>query len=616
VIVRTKSSFQFPFQKSALRQSVSLLGKRDRSRVFAIVLIQIFSNLLDLLGVALIGVLGALAVNGVQSKPPGNRVGSILRFLGIENFTFQQQVVVIGVSATLVLIGRTIVSVTFTRRTLFFLSRIGADISSELFKKFVSQRLVQIQAISMQEALYIVTVGVSSITVGLIGSLVGLATDLSLLFIMGAGLFVVDPSIAISTVATFGLISGLIYRYLHARARKLGNESALFSVHCNEKIIEVLSSYRELVVRDRRNFYVDEISDFRKKLAANQAESAFMPNISKYIIETVVVLGMLLISASQFLLQDASHAVATLSVFMAAGTRIAPAILRIQQSAIVIKSSLGSAEPTLNLIHRLRDVSVITPNEKNCDFIHKGFQGKITLQDVSVKYPLGSENALDGVNFEISEGSSVAIVGESGAGKTTLADVLLGIVGTVSGRVEISGQIPETAIRSWPGAIGYVPQDVVLTKGTIRQNIGLGFPSEMLTDDRLETPLRLSQLEDFIRELPDGIDTEVGERGTRLSGGQRQRIGIARALFTNPKLLVFDEATSALDGKTEFELTEAISALKGKLTLVTIAHRLSTIRNSDVVLYLDKGKLVAQGTIDQVRAKVPNFDKLAAEMGL
>jgi ABC-type multidrug transport system fused ATPase/permease subunit len=138
----------------------------------------------------------------------------------------------------------------------------------------------------------------------------------------------------------------------------------------------------------------------------------------------------------------------------------------------------------------------------------------------------------------------------------------------------------------------------------------------MLTDDRLETPLRLSQLEDFIRELPDGIDTEVGERGTRLSGGQRQRIGIARALFTNPKLLVFDEATSALDGKTEFELTEAISALKGKLTLVTIAHRLSTIRNSDVVLYLDKGKLVAQGTIDQVRAKVPNFDKLAAEMGL
>lgn len=602
--------------KSPLVQALFLLTGRDRSRVLAIVLIQIFSNLLDLLGVALIGVLGALAVNGVQSKPPGNRVGAVLRFANIDSLTFQHQVIVLGIAATFVLIGRTLISVIFTRRTLFFLSRLGSDMSSELFTKFISQQLIYIQAKSMQETLYIVTAGVSSVTVGILGSLVALATDVSLLSVMAIGLFVVDPSIAVATMLTFGLISGLIYRYLHTRARKLGDESAQFSILCNEKIIEVLGSYRELVVRDRRAFYAEEISELRSKLAANQAESAFMPNISKYVIETVVVLGMLLISASQFLIQDASHAVATLSVFMAAGTRIAPAILRIQQSAITMKSSLGSAEPTLDLIHKLNEVEKIEVNKKVCDFRHEDFFGSTSVQDLSIQYPLSHSKALKNVSFDITPGSSVAIVGPSGAGKTTLADALLGIIEPTSGNINISGKSPETAIKSWPGAVGYVPQDVVLTKGTIRQNIGLGFPPEMLTDDRLETPIKLAQLEKLIEELPNGVDTEVGERGTRLSGGQRQRIGIARALFTNPKLLVFDEATSALDGKTESELTAAVSGLKGKLTLVTIAHRLSTIRNADLVLYLDKGELISQGTIDQVREQVPNFEKLAEEMGL
>jgi ATP-binding cassette, subfamily B, bacterial PglK len=614
--VSREGNGRFEVREFAVFRAVSLLKKRDKSRLGIIVTIQVFSNFLDLLGVALIGVLGALAVNGVQSRPPGDRVSEVLEFLGIGGLTFQNQVVVIGLLATTVLISRTLISVFFTRRTLFFLSNKGAEISSDLFRRFISQRLLEIQSKSTQETLYIVTAGVSSITVGLLGSLISLITDLFLLVIISAGLFIVDPSIAMASILIFGLISLLIYRYLHARARQLGMESASYSVKCNEKIVEVLSSYRELVVRNRRSHYADEVGIFRSKLAANQAESAFMPNISKYIIETVVILGMLVISATQFLMEDASRAVATLSVFMAAGSRIAPAILRIQQCAISIKGALGSAEPTLDLIEELQGIELTTEPKIECDFRHEKFEGSVEFENVSLKYPGSDEFALRDISFSIPAGESIAIVGPSGAGKTSLADVLLGVIEPSKGKVMISGLRPSEAISNWPGAIGYVPQDVVIVSGSIRENIGLGFPPEFLGDSRILESVKYAQLQEFVNDLPLGLDTEVGERGARLSGGQRQRIGIARSLFTHPKLLILDEATSSLDGSTESDVTNAISALAGKLTLITIAHRLSTIRNATQVLYLEDGCLLAQGTLTEVRAKIPTFDKLAADMGL
>jgi ABC-type multidrug transport system fused ATPase/permease subunit len=603
-------------QSSATFRAFGLLKNRDKKRLGLIVGTQVLSNILDLIGVALIGVLGALAVNGVQSRPPGDRVTMVLKFLKINELAFQNQVVVIGVSATFILISRTLVSVLFTRKTLFFLSRKGAEISSDLFSRIVSQPLVSIQSKSTQETLYIVTAGVSSITVGLLGSLVSLTTDFFLLIFLGVGLLLVDINIAIASLVTFGLISALIYKYLHARARELGAESAEFSVLCNEKIVEVLSSYRELFVRNRRFYYANEISDYRMKLASNQAESAFMPNISKYIIETVVVLGMLLISASQFVMQDASHAVATLSVFMAAGSRIAPAILRIQQCAISVKGALGSAEPTLELIEKLSANPTQVTEPINGDFSHSGFVAEIQFENVCFKYPGSDTYALHDITFKIPAGGSVAIVGPSGAGKTTLADVMLGVIEPTSGKVTISDSSPQKAIETWPGAIGYVPQDVVVNRGSVRENIGLGFPSSQILDSLLTDPIKLAQLESLIETFPLGVDTEVGERGTKLSGGQRQRIGIARSLFTKPKLLILDEATSSLDGSTEADFTGAISELTGNLTLVTIAHRLSTIRQASHVIYLSNGKLLAQGSIKEVRMKVPEFEKLAKEMGL
>jgi ABC-type multidrug transport system fused ATPase/permease subunit len=570
----------------------------------------------DLIGIALIGVLGSLAVSGVESHQPGNRVTAVLRVLHIEKLQFQTQALILGIAATTILITRTMISITFTRRILFFLSRRGALISSQLVSKFLSQSLLEIQKKTNQEFIYSVSNGVYAITLGIIGTTVSLISDTSLLLIMAVGLFVVDPTIAASTAGIFGVIGYAMYKLMHKKAQTLGRREAQLNVESNEKVAEVLNSYRESVVRNRREYYATQIGALRLNLADTLAEVSFMPNISKYVIETTVVLGALLISGIQFAVQDATHAVATLSIFLAAGTRIAPAVLRVQQGSIVIKGSLGASEPTLNLIDQLKDVALLEKSPLRPEFDHPEFRASVNILDLSFTYPGNSTPTLTDINLEILEGQSVAIVGSSGAGKTTLADIILGVLEPKDGSVNISGLKPSQAVAKWSGAISYVPQDVMISNTSIGANVALGYDPETIEPTRIWEALELAQMDTFVASLPDELDTQVGERGSQLSGGQRQRLGIARALFTKPKLLVLDEATSALDGQTEADITNSIQTFKGLVTTVIIAHRLSTVRNADQVIYLENGRIVAKGNFEEVRKAVPDFDKQAKLMGL
>ena len=609
-------NYRTTWTNSVLARAVHVLSRQDRRKVLAVIIIQIALGILDLLGVALIGVLGALAVNGIQSRPAGDRVTQILDFFGIAGAQFQTQAAVLGGVASLVLIFRTACSVFFMRRILFFLSRRGAQISANLISKLLSQSILSIHVRSSQEILYAVTTGVSVITLGILGTIVSLIADLALLSIMAFGLFVVDPTIAISTFVVFSLIGLVMYWTTQRRAHILGEESAQFNVQSNENIMEVLYSYREAVVKNRRNYYSREIGKVRLKLANTAAETAFLPNISKYVIETALVISALGISAIQFLLQDAAHAVATLSVFLAAGTRIAPAVLRVQQSALGVRSSLGAAGPTLNLIDSMKVVTDLEEVTDNVEIEHFGFIPDITIENMSFSYPKKDSEAVRNLNLRVEAGKFVAIVGSSGAGKTTLVDLLLGVLKPDSGKILISGHDPQSTISKWSGAISYVPQDVMISNGTIRENVGLGFPTNVVTDDLVNSALKVAALDEYVKELVENLDTPVGERGVKMSGGQRQRLGIARAMFTKPTLLVLDEATSSLDGETEASVADAIKNLKGKVTVVMIAHRLSTVKNADLVVYMHNGELIAQGTFNEVRDKVPDFDRQAKLMGL
>ena len=601
---------------STIARSVQVLPKSDRPKIVLVVVFQVGLGFLDLVGVAAIGVLGALAVTGVQSIQPGNRVSGVLDTLGLSNLSFQNQIAILGLSAAAILVSRTVLSIVITRRIFFFLSRRGAIISSDLVSKLLSQSLLKVQERTTQDTLYSLTVGVSSITLGVLGTAITLVGDGALLIIMIIALFAVDPTIAITSLLFFVALGFILYRTMNVKAHKLGYLNSEIAILSNEKIIEVLDSYRESVVRNRRDYYSREIRKLRLKLADVLAELQFMPNVSKYVIESGIVIGAVVIAGVQFALQDARHAVGTLSVFLAAAARIAPAIMRLQQSAIKIRSGIGIAMPTLTLIESLRFTPPVNEVDDELDTVHEGFHSNVSLESVGLTYPGKSSPALSDISLQLVTGMSLAIVGPSGAGKTSLVDVLLGVLPANTGIVSVAGKPPLDAIASWPGAISYVPQDVTISNGTFRENVSLGYPAEVVTDELVWSALEIAQLSEFVRKLPKGLDTPVGERGTKISGGQRQRLGIARAMFTRPKLLVLDEATSSLDGQTEADISDAIQALKGSVTVVMIAHRLSTVRNADQVIYMDQGRIVAQGSFDEVRSAVPDFDSQAKLMGL
>ena len=601
---------------STIFKAFRILPKSDRKKIVLISGVQISLGALDFLGVFAIGLLGSLAVAGLQTGVPGSRTYQALEFLHLSSSSFQAQVAFLGVGATLLLVGRTIISIVFTRRILFFFSRRAAIASSNLIARLLSQSLLVVQSRTTQQNLYAVTAGVSLIMMQVLATSTVLVADLSLLIVMSIGLLILDPTTAIVTFVLFFSIGFFLYRFMQVRAGYLGKVASEISVRSNEKIVEVFASYRESVVRNRRDYYAREIGALRSGLANTLAELSFMPYVSKYVIETAVLVGALVICGAQFLLQDAKHAIATLAIFLAAGTRIAPAVLRLQQGSITIRSALGQASPTLDLVESLGSAPLIESKDDNVDFIHEGFMPSIELREVCFTYPNKRVSAISDFSLDIRAGSSVAFVGPSGAGKSTIVDILLGVLSPDTGTVKISGVTPFDAVSKWPGAVAYVPQDIVIAAGTFRENVVLGYPLEVGTDELVMQALATSNLQKYIEALPDGMDTQVGERGAKLSGGQRQRLGIARAMFTHPQLLVLDEATSSLDAEAEESISNAITNLRGSTTVVMIAHRLSTIRNADLVVYMSEGKIKARGSFIEVREAVPEFDYQAKLMGL
>jgi ABC-type multidrug transport system fused ATPase/permease subunit len=401
-----------------------------------------------------------------------------------------------------------------------------------LVGQLLSQSLVKVQSRSTQESVYALTAGVSAITLSILGVMVTIIADSSLLILMLIALLIVDPVIALTSVLFFFSMGLALYRSMHVKAHKLGFENSKLAIQGNTKIIEVLESYRELVVRNRRDYYAREIGGIQRKLADVLAEVQFMPNVSKYVIESGMVVGAVVIAGIQFALQDARHATAALSVFLAAGTRIAPAIMRLQQSFIQMRSGIGAALPTLELIESLKDVPEVEHVEDSLDTTHQGFEPEVSLHLIYFSYPGKQVHTLSELTLDLSKGSATAIVGPSGAGKTTLVDILLGVLQPDEGEVTVSSLKPLDAISKWPGAIAYVPQDVALSNGTFRENLTMGYPINLAPDELCWEALRVAQLDIFVRELPLGLDQPIGERGTNLSGGQRQRLGIARAMLT------------------------------------------------------------------------------------
>lgn len=609
--------------QKVIRRCLSVFSDRDKKLGLFIVLTNIFLGILDLLGVIAIGLVGSLAFFGISSGKTNPNVENLFSNFGLVGLSFQAQAAILTLSACLLFISRTVLSMFLSRRILHFLSRRSALISSKLLGRIVHLPIYKIQKRSANEIIYILDSGVSAIALGIVGSILILTTDAVLLVVMFVGLLFVNPSVALTSFVAFSFIGIILFLSTQKRARRIGLANAEYTLLSNRLVFELFDNYREIFVKGKIEYYEERIFQSRKNLASSIAEQQFLPTIGKYVIESSVILLGLFVSAFQFLIYDAPTAISSLAIFLASGSRFAPLIMRLQQYAIQIKSSSGLANPALNMIDELQKEAGAwelttrepLPKKKIGNPPREKFIPSVYLKDVEFAYENDKKWRLEIPLLEIPAGTQVAIVGPSGGGKSTLVDIVLGIIEPTKGEVIVSKVRAREAIRKWPGEIGYVPQKITAFKGSLLENITLGSSEQEIDLERVQEVVELSHLS-WSANSSDMLKEQITDGGTNMSGGQLQRLGIARALYSNPKLIALDEATSALDGQTEAAISVAINSLKGKSTVLLIAHRLSSVRNADLVIYVENGKILATGTIFEVRERVPNFEQQAKLMGL
>jgi ABC-type multidrug transport system fused ATPase/permease subunit len=515
-----------------------------------------------------------------------------------------------------------------TRRVLRFLANRQAMVSARLAAGILSRPLLQVQRRSSQEIAYALTTGVAIATTVVLGQTVIAVTEMAVLVVLTAGLFAISPIVTLFAILFFAVIGAVLQRTMSSWAGRIGRKAANVEVASYASIQEALRTYREAVVSHRRGVYVKSFQALRWDAAVIQSDLQFMGLLPKYLFEVALIVGAALLAGSQFLTRDLNAAVAVIAIFLAAGSRVVPSMLRLQGAAVTVRTAAGQAAPTFALANEVavdsagtdvtKDLGSTDPLEirHTLEHGHPDFTPAIAVSGVWLRYPDSSAPALTDVSIDLPAGSSLALVGPTGAGKSTLADVILGVLFPTEGSVTIGGLTPAAAVARWPGAIAYVPQEVAMTSGTVRDNVALGLPREAIDDDWVWDALERAHLAEFLRENREGLDTVIGEGGMKLSGGQRQRLGVARALYTKPRLLVLDEATSALDAETEQAIASTLQQLEGSVTTVTVAHRLATIRHCDLVVYMEDGRAAAQGTFDEVRRMAPNFDQQAQLLGL
>jgi ABC-type multidrug transport system fused ATPase/permease subunit len=609
---------------SVIGRSVSLLSPRDKRVLVIVVFTNFLISLLDLIGVLLLGVVAALAAASTTGTPiTVGWLGEIVNLFPA-SISF---VISLALTAAILLVLKSILGLFLTRRTFQFLANRQAIIAGNLAQRLLTRPLLEVQARASQEVSVALTTGVNALTLIVLGQGVVIAAELSLMATLLIGLLLVDPLVALFTVVFFGSLVAILHRLLGAWATTLGERYSAVEIGSFTSMQQAIQAYREVTVTGRRSLFISKFKESRWEAANILANQFILSQIGKYVFEIGLIIGAGLLVSFMSVTKDLTAGVAIITVFLVASSRIFPSLLRMQAGLANIRGAQGTSSVTLNLILALESAEKsysppTIPPASASDFnrsIHDGFSGftaTVEVSKVSLQYPGAKYPALSSVSLAVPESQSVALVGSTGSGKSTLADIITGVVLPDSGSVLISGVEPYESIQKWPGALAYVPQDITILDGSIRENVALGIPHEFIDDALVWEALERVQLTEFLVSARKGLATHVGENGVQLSGGQRQRLGIARALYSRPRLLILDEATSALDAETEQLITETLESLSANVTLVIIAHRLATIRQCDQIIYLTQGRIVGTGSFQEVRSQVPEFDKQAKLLGL
>lgn len=416
-----------------------------------------------------------------------------------------------------------------------------------------------------------------------------LVVEITVCLALGIYLFDVSKSITVIVVCLLIICVGIFTAISRKFARELGKDCQEYKAKLYQWMNQSLGGIKEVKVLNRELFFINSYAAYFKKYIKGLRISRLIGAVPKYIVEMVSMAGLMLalIVKINYGQADLISFVPQLAAFAVAAFRLLPSVGRINEHVTGIMYAAPSIELVYHDLREIQDIKSLEDSEEG----ELKLKNEIVIKDVCYHYPDSKENVIDFANFTIKRGQTIALIGESGAGKTTMADIILGLLTPQYGKIRADHIDIFKNIDIWHHSIGYIPQTIYLSDDTIRNNVAFGVDEERIDDEAVESALRKAQLWNFVEGLSDGLNTAVGDRGVRLSGGQRQRIGIARALYHDPEILILDEATSALDNDTESAVMDAIENLHGEKTMIIIAHRLTTIQNADVIYEVSEGKV-------------------------
>lgn len=519
---------------------------------------------------------------------------------------------------------RSLLSAWTTWRAARFLGRLDADLGRRVIGQELRRPWLERARRRRGDVIRDLTEGPSQVSQQFLGSLLEAWSKVVVLAVAVAVLTVSQPAVTAIAVAYFGIVGVAVARQVRRRATEEGQRAYGARGDTIASISQALDAYKELEVRQRTFAFAHRASNRYREYARAYARNEWLYEFSRFFLEFTLALGLLLIAGVGAMVSGADSVIGVLVLFAAAGFRAIPALHRLQVVGGLIRFRAPYVDAFVTLLQEdlpgLADEDAGSEGVKRAESAPNGpatgLRGALEVRGLSIRYPNATADALHDVSLTIRVGTRIAVVGPSGAGKTTLADSLLGLLPIAPGTVFVDDIDLVTMLSHWRRSVGYVPQQIALIDDSIAANVALGWFGTEIDEQAVWSALERAQVADFVRSLPDGLETEVGDRGVRLSGGEAQRIGIARALYIDPQFLVLDEATSSLDVETEAAVTAALSDLHGSTTVLVIAHRLSTVRDADEVFYLEEGRLVCSGSFEDVTRAAPRFADHARLSGL
>src|SRR5690625_4875487 len=570
---------------------MKFFNKREKKKFLILFFMMIIAALFETIGIGLI-----VPFVGIVVRPEIIQEQAILSYL-FELFNFQSTTSFIIFSVMLLLgvfVFKNLYLLIFNYAQFRVILNQQVKLSSNLFKEYLTKPYAFHLQRNTAELLRNINAEVSKVFQGILMAGFQLFTEFLVIICIFALLLITAPVATI--VATFLLGASVIFffTFLRKKISDLGKEQQKVGSTTIKWVNQGLGASKEVKVSGKENFFIRSYTGQSQIRANNSRYMKMLELVPRLFIETLLV-SIILLTMLIIVFQGTSmtQLVSTMALFAMASFRLMPSITRIVSLITSIRYNQAALSVVYDDLFFNNDEYTKIKSYKESFKINSGekaFVDSIILKDVSFRYPNQNEYSVKDITLTIPIGKSVAFVGESGAGKTTLVDIILGLFRPENGEVLIDGKNLNDQKDIWQQKIGYIPQSIFLSDDTIRGNVAFGIDKDNTDDDEVWRALEQAQLKEFVKELPDKLDTSIGEHGVRISGGQRQRIGIARALYHNPEILFMDEATSALDNETEKEIMKAIDGLKGEKTLIIIAHRLSTIENCDIVFEINNGR--------------------------